>query len=170
MAKKTGILRCLKRKWKTTRSLNNHKRDLLGSGTLQQMANVKLYHVTNPLLNVNFSLHLPRNRNLSVVTAAALRAGVSFFREWQRIEQLRTCAESYADSKLLLATYLIDVSQTIKKKKIKKIYKNYNYNLQESSARNIPDRCIVDCEQSLYFLCKVTARETQALAEITDCL
>ena len=84
------------------------------------MANVKLYLVTNPLLNVNFSLHLPRNRNLSVVTAAALRAGVSFFREWQRIEQLRTCAKSYADSKLLLATYLIDVSQTVKKKKKKK--------------------------------------------------
>ena len=92
------------------------------------MANVKLYHVTNPLLNVNFSLHLPRNRNLSVVTAATLRAGVSFFVQAPRKGVVKKSnsrmtanwttppRQLYAERKLLLATYLIDVSQTVKKK------------------------------------------------------
>ena len=92
------------------------------------MANVKLYHVTNPLLNVNFSLHLPRNRNLSVVTAATLRAGVSFFAQAPRKGVVKKSnsrmtanwttppRQLYAERKLLLATYLIDVSQTVKKK------------------------------------------------------
>ena len=91
------------------------------------MANVKLYHVTNPLLNVNFSLHLPRNRNLSVVTAATLRAGVSFFVQAAR-------ERGSKEIKFANDSELNNSAETTLCR-------------EETSARNIPDRCIADCKK-----------------------